>query len=189
MYLSLLQSYGGELTLHARTALDPNALVATLSREVRTLDPTLPVYNLRTLEAQKDGSLYAERLSAALLMLFAVLGVVVAAVGIYGVLSYAVTERTHELGIRLAHGAQTSDLLKIVIRQRMTPTVIGLVVGLGAAFALTRLMQRLLFGVTATDPLTFAMIPLVLAIVALMACWIPAWRAARMNLLAALRYE
>lgn len=189
MYLPLLQSYVGELTLHVRTATDPQAVLAAVRRELQALDSTLPLYNVRTLAEQKDGSLYVERLAAALLTIFALLALVVAAVGIYGVLSYAVIERTHEMGIRMAYGAQASDLLKLVIGQGMMPTLIGLVIGLCGAFALTRLLQRLLFGVSATDPLTFAVVPLLLAAVALMACWIPAWRATRMNPLVALRYE
>lgn len=189
IYLPLLQSYVPELTLHVRTATDAQALLAAVRREVQSLDATLPVYNLRTLAEQKDGSLYTERQAAALLTLFGLLALLVAAVGIYGVLSYAVTERTRELGIRLAHGAQPRDLLKLVVGQGMLLAAIGLIMGLGGAFALTRLIQRLLFGVSATDPLTFAVIPLLLASVALLACWIPARRATRMDPLVALRYE
>lgn len=149
----------------------------------------LPLYNLRTLADQKDGSLHTERLAAALLTLFGLLALLLAAVGIYGVLSYGVTERTREMGIRLAQGAQPRDLLKLVVGQGMLLTLIGLVIGVGASFALTRLAARLLFGVSATDPLTFAVVPLLLASVALLACWIPARRATRMDPLVALRYE
>jgi predicted permease len=189
IYLPLLQSYAGELTLQVRTAADPQTLLGAVRREVQSLDTTLPLYSLRTLAEQKDGSLYAERLAALLLTLFAVLALLVAAIGIYGVLSYAVTERTREMGIRLAHGAQARDLLKLVVGQGMRLTLIGLVIGVGVSFALTRLISRLLFGVSPTDPLTFIVIPLLLAVVALLACWIPARRATRMDPLAALRYE
>jgi putative ABC transport system permease protein len=127
--------------------------------------------------------------AATLLALFALLASLVAAVGIYGVLSYGVTERTREMGIRLAHGAQPRDLFKLVVGQGMLVTVIGLAIGVGASFALTRLIQGLLFGVSATDPLTFGVIALLLAAVALLACWMPARRATRMDPLAALRYE
>jgi putative ABC transport system permease protein len=189
MFLPVLQSYVPELTLHVRTATDPQALLASVRREVQSLDPTLPLYNLSTLAVQKDGSLFTERIAAALLTLFALLALLVTVVGIYGVLSHAVTERTREMGIRLAHGAQPRDLFKLVIGQGMLPTLAGLVVGVGASLALTRLMARLLFGVSPTDPLTFAAIPLLLASVALLACWVPARRATRMDPLAALRCE
>jgi putative ABC transport system permease protein len=172
-----------------RTATNPQTLLTAVRREVQSLDATLPLYNLLTLAEQKDGSLYSERLAASLLTLFAVLALLVSAIGIYGMLSYGVTERTREMGIRLAHGAQPRDLLKLVVGQGMRLTVIGLIIGVGASFALTRLIARLLFGVSATDPLTFAVIPLLLAAVALLACWIPARRATRMDPLAALRYE
>ena len=147
------------------------------------------MYNLQTLAQQKDGSLYAERLAATLLTLFGLLALSLAAVGIYGVLSYAVTERTREMGIRLALGARPRDLIKLVVRQGLTLTLIGLVIGVGASFALTRLIAKLLYGVSATDPLTFVVIPLLLTVVALLACWIPARRATRVDPLAALRYE
>jgi predicted permease len=189
LYLPLLQNYTPELTLHARTATPSQTLLAAIRREAQLLDPTLPVYNLGTLAQQKDGSLYTERLAAAMLTLFGLLALSLAAVGIYGVLSYAVTERTREMGVRLALGARPRDLLKLVVGQGLMLTLIGLVIGVGASFALTRLIARLLFGVSATDPLTFIVIPLLLAVVALLACWIPARRATRVDPLAALRYE
>jgi ABC-type antimicrobial peptide transport system permease subunit len=177
-----------DLTLHVRAATDTNTLIAALRREVQALDATLPVYNLQTLAEQKNGSLYTERLAAALLTLFGLLALSLAAIGLYGVLSYAVTERTREMGIRLALGAQPHDLIELVVGQGMILTLIGLVIGVGAAFALTRLIEKLLFGVSATDPLTFAAIPLLLASVALLASWVPARRATRMNPLVALKY-
>ncbi|HEU0176230.1 MAG TPA: ABC transporter permease [Blastocatellia bacterium] len=189
LYLPLLQNYIPELTLHVRTATPSQTLLAAVRREVQTLDPTLPVYNLQTLAQQKDGSLYTERLAATLLALFGLLALSLAAVGIYGVLSYAVTERTREMGIRLALGANSRDLLRLVVWQGLTLTLIGLVIGVGASLALTRLIATLLFGVSATDPLTFIVIPLLLTVVALLACWIPARRATRVDPLVALRYE
>ena len=189
LYLPLLQNYTPELTLHARTATPSQTLLAAVRREAQLLDPQLPLYNLGTLAQQKDGSLYIEHLAAALLTLFGLLALSLAAVGIYGVLSYAVTERTREMGIRLALGARPRDLLQLVVLQGMMLTLIGLVIGVGASFALTRLIAKLPFGVSATDPLTFIVIPLLLAGVALLACWIPAWRATRVDPLAALRYE
>jgi ABC-type antimicrobial peptide transport system permease subunit len=164
-------------------------LLVALRGELQALDPTLAIYNVRTLEEQKDGSLYTERLAAALLTLFGVLALTLAAVGIYGVLSYSVTARTREMGIRLTQGAQPADLLTLVVRQGMALTFAGLVIGVGASYALTGVLQRLLFGVSATDPLTFILVPLLLATVALAACWVPARRATRMSPMAALRYE
>src|SRR6266545_3611906 len=189
LYVPLLQNYFPQLTLHVRTATPSQALLAAVRREVQALDTTLPVYNLQTLAQQKDGSLYTERLAATLLTLFGLLALSLAAVGIYGVLSYAVTERTREMGIRLALGANPRDLLRLIVGQGLTLTLIGLVIGVGAAFALTRLISKLLYGVSATDPLTFIVIPMLLAGVALLACWLPARPATRVDPLVALRYE
>jgi putative ABC transport system permease protein len=189
LYLPLLQNYFPELTLHVRTATPSRTLLAAVRREAQLLDPTLPVYNLQTLAQQKDGALYTERLSAMLLTLFGLLALSLAAVGIYGVLSYAVTERRREMGVRLALGARPRDLLRLVVGQGLTLALIGLVIGMGASFALTRLIAKLLYGVSATDPLTFVVIPLLLVVVALLACWIPARRATRVDPLVALRYE
>ncbi|MGH9834363.1 MAG: ABC transporter permease [Blastocatellia bacterium] len=189
IYLPLLQQSVPELTLHVRAATDAQTLLAAVRREVQALDATLPVYNLGTLAQQKDGSLYTERLAATLLTLFGLLALLLAAVGIYGVLSYAVTERTREMGIRLALGARPRDLLKLVVGQGLILTIIGLGLGVGAAFALTRLIEKLIFGVSSTDPLTFVVIPLLLAGVALLACWIPARRATRVDPLVALKCE
>ena len=189
LYVPLLQNYFPELTLHVRTATPSQTLLAAVRREAQLLDPTLPVYNLQTLAAQKDGTLYTERLAATLLTLFGLLALSLAAVGIYGVLSYAVTERTREMGIRLALGACPRDLINLVVWQGLMLTLIGLVIGVGASFALTRLIAKLLFGVSPTDPLTFVVIPLLLTGVALLACWIPARRATRVDPLASLRYE
>jgi predicted permease len=193
VYVPLLQNYRPdnrpELTLHVRTATDAQTLLAAVRREAQALDPTLPVYNLGTLAEQRDGSLYAERLAAALLTLFGLVALSLATVGIYGVLSYAVTERTREMGIRLALGARPRDLIKLVMGEGLMLTLIGLIIGVGASFALTRLIEKLLFGVSATDPVTFVVIPLLLTVVALLACWIPARRATRIDPLVALRYE
>ncbi len=189
IYKPLLQNYMPELTLHVRTATEAQTLLAAVRREVQSLDATLPVYNLGTLAQQKNGSLYTERLAAALLTLFGLLALLLAAVGIYGVLSYAVTERTRETGIRLALGARPRDLLKLLVGQGLLLTLIGIVIGVVVAFGLTRLIAKLLFGVSATDPLTFVLIPLLLTVVALLACWLPARRATRVDPLVALRYE
>jgi predicted permease len=189
IYAPLLQSFIPDLTLHVRTATPSQTLLAAVRREIQALDPALPVYNIGTLAQQKDGMLYTERLAATLLTLFSLLALSLAAIGIYGVLSYSVAERTREMGVRLALGASPRDLLALVIGQGLTLTLIGLIIGLGASFALTRLIAKLLYGVSATDPLTFVVIPLLLTGVALLACWLPARRATRVDPLVALRYE
>ena len=189
IYLPLLQNYTPDLTLHVRSAMDSSSVIAAVRREIQAVDSTLPLYNVGTLAEQRDGALYTERLAAALLTLFGALALVLAAVGIYGVLSYAVTERTREMGIRLTQGAQPRDLFTLVVGKGMVLTITGTTIGVAAAFALTRLVQQLLFGVRVTDPWTYALVPLALAVVAFGACWIPARRATRLSALAALRYE
>jgi putative ABC transport system permease protein len=164
-----------------RTAGDPAAFATTLRREVQALDKDQPVYNVRTMDDVVATSLGTRRVSMQLFAVFAGAALLLAALGIYGVMAYSVTQRTHEIGIRMALGAQKSDVLALVIRQGMTLTVIGVVVGVAGAFALTRLLANLLFGVAATDPLTFVAIPLLLLFVALVACYLPARRAARLN--------
>ncbi|MEY2580076.1 MAG: hypothetical protein QOI49_2900, partial [Verrucomicrobiota bacterium] len=164
-----------------RTAGDPAAFATTLRREVQALDKDQPIYNVRTMDDVVANSLGTRRVSMQLFAVFAGAALLLAAIGIYGVMAYSVTQRTQEIGIRMALGAQKSDVLALVIRQGMTLTVIGVVVGLAGAFALTRLLANLLFGVAATDPLTFVAIPLLLLFVALVACYLPARRAARLD--------
>jgi putative ABC transport system permease protein len=164
-----------------RTAGDPAAFTPTLRREVQALDKDQPIYNVRTMDDVVANSLGTRRVSMQLFAVFAIAALLLAAIGIYGVMAYSVTQRTREIGIRMALGAQRSDVLALVIRQGMRLTVIGVVVGVAGAFALTRLMANLLFGVAATDPLTFAVIPLLLLFVAFVACYLPARRAARLD--------
>jgi putative ABC transport system permease protein len=164
-----------------RTAGDPAAFATTFRHEVQALDKDQPVYNVRTFDDVVMNSLGTRRVSMQLFAVFAGAALLLAAVGIYGVMAYSVTQRTQEIGIRMALGAQKSDVLRLVIRQGMTLSVIGVVVGLAGAFGLTRLIANLLFGVEATDPLTFVAIPLLLLFVALVACYLPARRAARLD--------
>ena len=164
-----------------RTASDPAAFAATLRREVQALDKDQPIYNVRTMDDVVANSLGTRRVSMQLFAVFAIAALLLAALGIYGVMAYSVTQRTQEIGIRMALGAQKSDVLRLVIRQGMALSLIGVVVGLAGAFALTRLIANLLFGVAATDPLTFVAIPLLLLSVALVACYLPARRAARLD--------
>jgi predicted permease len=172
-----------------RTVGDPLALSAAVRSEMRQLDPLLPVTNIRSMEQIVANSLASNRFNMTLLGLFAGIGLVLAAIGIYGVISYSVAQRTHEIGLRMALGAQSGDVLRLVVKQGMVPVSIGVVLGLGGAFGLTRLMDNYLFGVSATDPATFAVSALVLAGVALAANYIPARRAMKVDPMVALRYE
>jgi predicted permease len=172
-----------------RAASDPSALSAAVRSEIRQLDPAVPVRGVRSMEQLVGTSVAPQRFNMSLLGLFAALGLVLAAVGIYGVIAYGVSQRTHEIGLRMALGAQASDVMKVVVGRGMALAMIGIVVGLGASYALTRLMKTLLFGVSATDPLTFTLIALSLGLIALLACWIPARRAAKVDPMIALRCE
>ncbi len=176
-------------TLVLRTNVEPASLTAAVRASVRELDRSLPIYEVRTLEEYVARRLAERRLSVILLGLFAAGAVVLAAVGLYGLLSYAVSQRTHEIGLRMALGAQRVDVLKLVVRQGLVLTLAGVGVGLSGAFALTRVMTKLLFEVSATDPVIFAGIPLLLVVVALLACWLPARRATKVDPLVALRQE
>ena len=173
----------------ARTEGDPAALAPAVRRESSAIDPAQPVYRVRTMEEVMAGSIATQRLSATLLAFFAAVALLLAAVGIYGVMSYMVTQRRHEIGVRLALGAQGRDVLRMVVGQGMLLTLVGLGLGLAGALALTRLMASLLYGVSATDPYIFAAVPLVLAAVALLSNLVPARRAMRVDPLVALRHE
>ena len=156
---------------------------------VQAVDPKQPVYRVSTMEHFFSAQVAVPRATMFLLGALAVAALILAAVGIYGVMAYAVTQQTHEIGIRTALGATQRDVLRLVVGQGMTLTLIGEVIGLAGAFALTRLMTSLLFGVSATDPGTFTIIALLLTGVALFACYIPARRATKVDPLVALRYE
>jgi putative ABC transport system permease protein len=169
-----------------RTTSDPAAFARAVRREVQAIDKDQPVYNIRTMDDVVANSLGTRRVSMQLFTVFAIAALLLAAVGIYGVMAYSVTQRTREIGIRIALGAQKSDVLGLVIRQGMALAVIGVVVGLAGAFALTRLIANLLFGVDATDPATFLWIPVLLAGVSFFACYLPARRAARLDPIKAL---
>jgi putative ABC transport system permease protein len=169
-----------------RTAGDPAAFATTLRREVQALDKSQPIYNVRTMDDVVMNSIGTRRVSMQLFTVFACAALLLAALGIYGVMAYSVTQRTQEIGIRVALGAQKGDLLAMVVRQGMMLALIGIGVGLVGAFGLTRVIASLLFGVNATDPLTFAAISLLLAAVALLACYLPARRAAKLDPMKAL---
>jgi putative ABC transport system permease protein len=185
----MLPSLASRMNLIIRTSADPLNLTAAVRSQVQALDPNQPVYNVSTMEQTLDQSLVTQRLSMTLLVFLASLALILAAVGIYGVMSYAVTQRTHEIGIRMAIGAQRRDVFKLVIGRGMLLTLIGVGVGLVGAFALTRLMATMLFGVAPTDPVTFVSIGILLIGVALVACYVPGRRATKVDPLVALRYE
>ncbi|HET9532757.1 MAG TPA: ABC transporter permease, partial [Blastocatellia bacterium] len=188
-YLPIVHEPARSVAIVARTRGNPLALGPTLEQTIRSIDKELPVFGLRSMDQLLGNAIAQQRLTMALLAGFAVLALTLAAVGIYGVMSYAVAQRTHEIGIRMAMGASPGHVLKMIVGQGMMLTTVGTSLGLAGAFALTRLMSSLLFGVSATDPLTFVMFTLLLAIVALLACYIPARRATRVDPLVALRYE
>jgi len=177
------------MTLVTRTAGDPAGLTAAIRKEVSNLDKEQPLSNARTLDKLISDSVAQQRFSVLLLGIFASVAMALAAIGIYGVLSYSVTQRTQEIGIRMALGAGRRDVIKLVVWNGMLLTLVGVGIGLGASFALTRLISTLLFGVSPTDRLTFGSIVLILITVALAACLIPARRAAKVDPLVALRYE
>jgi putative ABC transport system permease protein len=179
----------GSMYLAVRTAAEPSSLVGAIRHEVQELDREQPIADIATMEELLATSLSQSRFSTLLLGVFAGVALILAAVGIYGVMAYSVAQRTHEIGIRVALGAQAGDVLRLVIRQGLTLAILGVAIGLGAALTMTRVMTSLLYGVTATDPLTFAIIPVLLTGVALAASFIPARRAMKVDPMVALRYE
>ncbi len=191
IYLPLGQSREPNPSLYitVRTSGDPAALAPSLRSIVRDLDLDLALYGVSTLSQQVSDSTVQDRITAFLLSAFALAALGLAAIGIYGVISYSVSQRMHEIGIRMALGAQPRDIFKLVVGQGMVLTLIGVGVGLVGAFALTRFLESLLFGVSATDPATFAGVSVLLAAVALLACYIPARRATKVDPLVALCYE
>ena len=177
-------------TLAVRGAgVDPLSLIAAIKSEVKAVNPNVPIYEVATLESLLARHIAPRRFNTWLLGLFAAVALLLAGIGLYGVLAYSVSQRTHEMGIRMALGAQASDVLKLVVKQGMALALVGMTIGLLTSLALTRLMTSFLFGVSATDPLTLTMIMLLLMMVALLACWIPAHRATKVDPALALRHE
>jgi len=177
------------MTFVIRTRGDAAAVTSSARNVIRTLDPEQPVANIRAMESLIGTSVARARFNTLLLTIFAVVALLLAGVGIYGVMAYSVAQRTHEIGVRMALGARATDVLRLVVRRGMTLALGGVAIGVAASFALTRLMKTLLFNVSVTDPLTFIGIPLLLAVVALLACLIPARRAAKVDPMVALRCE
>jgi putative ABC transport system permease protein len=186
-YRQLPRPNGMELVL--RGTVEPSSLAPALRNAMREIDPALPVFDVMTMNERLSHSVAAPRFHWLLLGGFAAVALLLAGVGIYGVISYVVTQRTHEVGIRMALGAQSADVLRLFIRQGMALVLLGVVLGLLGASALTRVMSGLLFGVGATDPLTFVVVALLMSSIALLACYLPARRASRIDPLVALRRE
>ena len=189
LYFPYQQKLWGHLVIVARSATDAASLFGAMREAVWAVDKDQPITSLRTMTDYLNDSVSQQRFNAILLAAFAVLALILAAVGIYGVMSYSVTQRTHELGIRMALGAKQRDVFRLVVMEGMKLALAGVALGLVGAFAATRLMASLLFGISATDPLTFTLISLILAGVALAACFVPARRATRVDPMVALRYE
>jgi putative ABC transport system permease protein len=177
------------MNLAVRTNVDPKSTAPAIQAAIREVDKDQPVYQIQTMDELIGSTVGTRRFALTILSIFAVLALVLAVSGIYGVISYSVTQRTQEIGIRMALGAKATDVLRLVLVQFMRLTVVGVALGLVAAYVLTRLMTSLLFGVTATDIRTFVLVPISLLLVALIACLIPARRATRVDPLVALRYE
>ncbi len=186
LYVPLTQMPASSLTLAVRTRADPNGMVAAIRREILALDPDQAVFNIATMEELLSDSISLRRFSMFLLGIFAGLALVLAAIGIYGVLAQLVAQRTHEIGIRMALGAQTRDVLRLIVAHGMMLTLVGIIAGILGALGLTRLIVNLLFGVGPTDAVTFAGITVLLSLVALLACYIPARRAAKLDPVSAL---
>ncbi len=189
MYQPAAQTPYRAMTFVARTSGDPTSIIPALRRELAAINKDLPLYNVRTMEQVMSDSVSRRRFQMVLIAAFAGVGLLLAAVGIYGVISYTVAQRSHEIGVRMALGARAKDIFKLVVGQGLVLTFAGVGLGLVGSLALTRVTASLLYGVSATDPLTFACVALGLLGVALLACLVPARRATKVDPMIALRYE
>jgi predicted permease len=189
LYLPETQNAANTTYIVARTSSDPSVMAGSIIREIHAVDSDVPVYDISTMDARVSRSLSRQRFSMAMLGAFAGFALLLAAVGVYGVMSYLVTQGTRDIGVRIALGAQQSDILRLVLKQGMMLTLVGIIAGLAGAAALSRVMGSLLFGVNSTDFVTFTSVAVLLTIIAFAACYIPARRAMRVDPLVALRYE
>jgi putative ABC transport system permease protein len=189
IFLPLYQNYRNELIIHVRVAGDPGPLAPVVRKTFDDINPHLPLFNVTSLKASMQFGSIFERLAATLVGSFGLLALMLGAVGIYGVVAFTTRQRTHEIGIRMALGAERTDVLKMVVGQGLRLALIGVTIGIAGALVLTRFLSSLLYGVKPTDPLTFIAVSLILIAVALAACYIPARRAARVDPMVALRYE
>jgi putative ABC transport system permease protein len=188
-YQSLLQDYSSWVWLHVRTEGNPSKLLATVRREVQALDRTMPLTRTAPISQWIGEELWGARMGAALLAVFGLLALILASVGIYGVVAFSVSQRISEFGIRLALGARQSEVLRLVIGQTLTLVVAGVIIGLTGGLIITRMVASLLYGVSAVDPATFIGMPLLLLLVALMASYLPARRATKIDPMIALKCE
>jgi putative ABC transport system permease protein len=186
-YMPHTQVPFSQMVAVAKTTSEPHSLIPALTKVVAGMDQDVPLFDVKTMEEYLSASVAAPRFSSTLLSIFAAVALVLTVVGLYGVMSYSVAQRTNEIGIRLALGAQSRDVLLMIVKQGGWLIVVGLAIGLAGAYALTRLMESLLFGVTAKDPVTFVAVAGLLAFVALLACYVPAWRATKVDPMEALR--
>jgi len=184
-----LPAYVSISTLVVRTSGDPRVLAGAIRDQVLAVDPNQPVFDVKTMEERVAVTLETRRFAVVLLGIFGALALLLAAIGLYGVLAFAVSQRTREIGIHMALGARTRDVLLMVLRQGMSLVLIGVVLGMAGAYAVTRMIRSLLFEVGTTDPLTFVLVSLLLAVVGFVACYLPARRATKVDPLVALRYE
>jgi predicted permease len=189
IYLPLAQLPGPSMTLIVRTASEPHNMVSAVHSRVLALDQEQPVTAIQTMEEVLETAASEPRFMMSLLSGLSAVALLLALVGIYGVIAYSVSERTQEMGIRMALGADRGDILWLVLRQGAMLAGAGIVFGIGASFALTRLLGTMLYRVSTTDPITFTAVPLLFGIVALLASYVPAWRATRVDPMTALRYE
>ncbi len=189
MYAPYGQRPQSRMSIVVRSTVDPQSLTSAVRGAVREVDPNQPIYNVMTMEQRLASALAPQRFNTLVLGLFAGVALVLAVLGIYGVMSYTVSQRTHEIGVRMALGAQRTDVLRLVTRQGMTLAIIGIIIGLIASFAATRVLTTLLYGVSPTDFITFAVVALILGAAAFIASYIPARRATKVDPMIALRYE
>jgi len=189
IYMPITQETPRDIAVIVRTAGPPAAAQAEAEHVIHAFDKDVPVYSVRTLDSMITASMARERMAAIVLAVFAIVALTLASVGLYGVVAHGVTERTHEIGVRMALGAEARHVLGLVVRQGLSMALVGTAIGVAGAFALSRWIQALLFGVTATDPATFAAVAVTLLAVAALACGIPAWRATRVDPTTALRAE
>jgi putative ABC transport system permease protein len=188
-YLPYAQMPFSDMAVVVKTTGEPHSLISGVTKEVAAMDPDIPLFGVKSMEEYLSSSVAAPRFNTTLLTIFAIVALVLTVVGLYGVMSYSVAQRTNEIGIRLALGAQARDVLLMIVKQGSVLIGLGLAIGLLGAYALTRLIASLLFGVTAKDPFTFVAVAVLLALVALLACYIPAWRATKVDPMEALRCE
>ena len=187
--MPLSQNHETGMTLYVRSSVRPESLLASIRREIQALEPALPVVDIRVMEDTIGSALYPARMSARMLAAFAALALLLAAVGLYGVLSFQIASRTHEIGIRLALGAGAQHVFNVVLRDGLVLVGIGVAIGVGGALAAGRMLAGFLYGVSPADAATYVAVTAILCAVALVACAIPARRAMRMDPTAALRYQ